>query len=76
MRFTLALVSALLAHPSLFAQSAPKLDSSSVTWIRRGSTQHITLKGDALSGISEVLVTGSGMRAVSVAPTSPTVTLE
>ena len=76
MRFTLALVSALLALPSLFAQSAPKLDSASVTWIRRGTTQHITLKGDALIGISEVLVTGTGMRAVSVAPTSPTVTLE
>ncbi len=76
MRFTLALVSALLALPSLFAQSAPKLDSSSVTWIQRGSTQHITLKGDALSGISKVLVTGSGMSATPVAPTAPAVSLE
>ncbi|MEY3547000.1 MAG: hypothetical protein RLZZ313_1362, partial [Verrucomicrobiota bacterium] len=76
MRFTLALVSALLALPSLFAQSAPKLDSSSVTWIQLGSTQQITLKGDALSGISKVLVTGSGMSATPVAPTAPAVSLE
>jgi hypothetical protein len=76
MRFTLALVSALLALPSLFAQSAPKLDSSSVTGIQRGSTQQITLKGDALSGISKVLVTGSGMSATPVAPTAPAVSLE
>ena len=76
MRLTLAWVSALLAIPSLFAQSAPKLDSASVTWIQRGSTQQITLKGEALSGISEVLVTGSGLSAIPVAPTAPPVTLE
>lgn len=76
MRLTLAWVSALLAIPSLFAQSAPKLDSASVTWIQRGSTQQITLKGDALSGISGVLVTGSGLSAIPVAPTAPPVTLE
>lgn len=76
MRLTLAWVSALLAIPGLFAQSAPKLDSASVTWIQRGSTQQITLKGDALSGISAVLVTGSGLSAIPVAPTAPPVTLE
>lgn len=76
MRLTLAGVSALLAIPSLFAQSAPKLDSASVTWIQRGTTQQITLKGDILKGISGVLVTGSGMSAIPVAPTIPPVTLE
>ena len=76
MRLTLAWVSALLAIPSLFAQLAPKLDPASVTWIQRGTTQQITLKGDTLKGISGVLVTGSGMSAIPVAPTIPPVTLE
>ena len=77
MRSTLVLVAALLSLSGiLVAQPAPKLDSASVSWFQRGSTQQVTLKGDALGGITTVLITGSGMSATPVAPSAPPVTLE
>ena len=82
MRHTLALVAAWLSLSGILtAQPAPKLDSASVTWLQRGSTQQVTLKGEALSGITAVLINssgtyGSGMSATPVAPSTPAVTLE
>ncbi len=60
----------------LRAQSAPRLDSASATWVQRGTTQEITLKGDALEGVSAVLIEGSGVSARPVAPQTAAVTLE
>jgi hypothetical protein len=84
MRPTLALVAAWLSLSGILtAQPAPKLDSASVGWLQRGSTQQVTLKGEALSGITAVLITRSGMSskpvgmsATPVAPSTPAVTLE
>ena len=82
MRPTLALVAALLSLSGILAaQPAPKLDSASVSWLQRGSTQQVTLKGEALSGITAVLINSSGMdssgmSATPAAPSTPAVTLE
>lgn len=64
------------ALPGTRAQSPPRLDSASATWFQRGTTQEITLKGDALEGISDVMVQGGGVTAQPVAPRPPTVALE
>jgi len=62
MRPTLALVVAWLSLSGILtAQPAPKLDSASVNWLQRGSTQQVTLRGEALSGITTVLINSSGM---------------
>jgi len=71
-----ALAACLSSAPGLWAQSAPRLDSASATWIQRGTTQEITLKGDALEGVTTVLIQGTGASARPVAPQAPTVALE
>lgn len=62
--------------PDVLAQNPPRLDSASVTWIQRGTTQEITLKGDALEGIAQVLVQGAGVSARPGAPKEAAVALE
>jgi hypothetical protein len=62
--------------PGVLAQTPPRLDSASVTWLQRGTTQEITLKGDALEGIAQVLVQGGGVSARPGAPKASAVALE
>ena len=62
--------------PGVLAQSPPRLDSASVTWLQRGTTQEITVKGDALEGITQVLVQGGGVSARPGVPKAATVVLE
>ena len=65
-----------ISLPEALAQSAPRLDSATATWFQRGTTQEVTLKGDALEGISAVLVTGAGIAASTVAPQTSVIALE
>lgn len=82
MRVTTALLalSALSAFwtslPGAWAQSPPRLDAASATWFQRGTTQEVTLKGDALESITAVLIPGTGITAHPVAPQTPAVALE
>jgi hypothetical protein len=46
------------------AQAVPRLDAPPTVWFQRGTTQQLTLTGDALGGATAVLVTGSGASGV------------
>ena len=75
----LAVLSAGLG--SLLAQPAPRIDTPAWIWFQRGTTQQVTLTGEALGGASAVFVSGSGASGVLGAPApaaggSATVTLE
>ena len=65
----------VLATPAL-AQPVPKLSSTPVTWFQRGTTNEIPLAGEALSGVSAVLLTGTGVTGHPGIRSAPTVTLE
>ena len=72
-----SLVSAItLGISAALAQPAPKLDSLSATWFQRGTTNEVTLKGDALGGVEAVLVTGADLSGAMAAKAAPSVTLE
>ena len=43
-------------------QSIPKLDSIQSTWFQRGTTNEVTVQGDALAGVGEVRITGMGVQ--------------
>ena len=43
------------AASAALAQPAPKLDSLSATWFQRGTTNEVTLKGDAFWGVEAVI---------------------
>ena len=45
-------------------------------WFQRGTTNVVTLSGDALGNISEVLLTGIGVTAILEEPPAPSVALE
>lgn len=65
-----------LASFSALAQPVPKLDSLSATWFQRGTTNEVTLNGDALVGVKELLFTGLGTSGNFGAKTAAGVTLE
>ncbi len=74
-RVSVSLALLAVAHPAS-AQPAPKLDSLSATWFQRGTTNEVTLNGDALGGTTAVLFTGAGLAAALAATAPPSVTLE
>ena len=67
--------SGLLAF-SAAAQAVPKLDSLSATWFQRGTTNEVTVNGEAFGGVSTVLFTGNGLAGNFSAGTANGVTLE
>lgn len=71
-----SLVSVLALGFSVQAQPAPKLDSLSATWFQRGTTNEVTLSGDALGGVGAVLLTGAGLSGALTAKAAPSVTVE
>lgn len=64
-----------LAPTVAFAQPAPKVSSLSETWLTRGTTNRLTISGEALADVAQVIVSGSGITA-SLAPVAlPSVSL-
>lgn len=70
-----ALGTVLLAW-SAWGQAVPRLDALSPNWFQRGTTNEITLSGEALGQLTEVLFTGQGVRAHLLERPAPPVTLE
>ena len=66
----------LAGLPVVLGQPVPKLDSSSQTWLQRGTTNELVLNGDALASVGEVYFSGSGLSGGVVAKTPAKVTLE
>ena len=63
------------------AQPAPKLTAISPEWIQRGTTLDITLTGENLGGVTQIIFNGdAGLSATNVAapapPSKPTVVIE
>lgn len=70
-----ALGSVLLAWLTM-GQAVPRLDSSSTSWFQRGTTNEVTLNGDALGRAEAVLLSGAGVSAAPTPKAPPRVTLE
>jgi len=70
---SLSLVSfAALACLSAVAQPAPKLTAISPDWIQRGTTIDVTLTGENLGGVTQILFNGdTGVTATNVPPAAP-----
>ena len=69
LRFLLVL---LLAPAALLAQPVPKINSISPEWIQRGTTIDVTLTGDNLGGVTQILFNGdAGLSATNIPPASP-----
>src|SRR5262245_41582731 len=61
-----------LAPAALLAQPVPKLNSLSPEWIQRGTSIDITLTGDNLGGVTQILFNGDvGLSATNIPPASP-----
>ncbi|MBM3901657.1 MAG: hypothetical protein FJ379_06150 [Verrucomicrobia bacterium] len=73
---TLSLLVCLLSAWASWAQPVPRLDTASASWFQRGTTNRITLSGDALGNLSEVLLTGIGVTATLEELPAPAVALE
>ena len=63
------------------AQPAPKLTAISPEWIQRGTTIEVTLTGENLGGVTQIIFNGdAGLSATNVAapapPSKPTVVIE
>ena len=58
------------------AQAVPKLDSLSATWFQRGTTNEVTVTGEAFSGFNGILFTGGGLAGGFISGRSQGVTLE
>ena len=66
--FFLLLATALTA----VAQPAPKLTAISPEWIQRGTTVEVTLTGENLGGVTQILFNGdAGLSATNVAAPAP-----
>lgn len=65
---------------STLAQPAPKLNSLSPEWIQRGTTIDVTLTGENLADVAQILFDGDpGLSATNLplpAPPKPTITIE
>ncbi len=59
-----------------FARPVPRLDSVSQTWFKRGTTNEITVSGEALTGVNEVFLSGSGVISAVVPKGQAPVSLE
>ena len=64
MRFPALLAWLSVGVGSLLAQPVPRIDAPSMVWFQRGTTQQVTLTGEALGGASAVFVSGSGATGV------------
>jgi len=64
-----------MALPAV-AQPVPQLTSSPITWFQRGTTNDVTLSGEALSSVSAVLISGGGVMGSPGIRMAPAVTLE
>lgn len=54
------------------AQPAPKLTAISPAWIQRGTTLEVTLTGENLGGVTQIIFNGdAGLSATNVAPAAP-----
>ena len=66
--FLFLLATALVA----VAQPAPKLTAISPEWIQRGTTIEVTLTGENLGGVTQIIFNGdAGLSATNVPPTAP-----
>lgn len=72
----LAALGTVLLAWSAWGQAVPRLDALSPSWFQRGTTNEITLSGEALGQLTEVLFSGSGIRAHLLERPTPPVTLE
>ncbi|HAB18594.1 MAG TPA: PPC domain-containing protein [Verrucomicrobiota bacterium] len=61
---------------STIAQRIPILESSSVTWFQRGTTNEVVLNGQALGEVTSIIFSGSGIVGIPAPRTAPAVTLE
>ncbi len=59
-----------------FARPVPKLDSFSQTWFKRGTTNEVTVNGEALANADEVFLSGSGVSGAVIPKSQPPVSLE
>jgi len=66
----------LLWVPGAVAQPVPKLNSSPALWYQRGTTSEVTLAGEALSSVTAVVTSGSGVGGELVPRSAPALTLE
>ncbi len=62
--------------PTARGQSAPKIDSLSLTWFQRGTTNEITLSGAGFQAGSTLHLTGLGITGSLVLPATHQITLE
>lgn len=58
------------------AQPAPKLDSIQTTWFQRGTTNEVSLTGDALVAVTELRISGTGVSGSLVVSVMTNLTLE
>jgi hypothetical protein len=65
-----------LSAAALLAAPEPRLETPSVTWYQRGSTNRINFKGDGLVRVDSVLVQGTGVKAWVGGSVANSVTLE
>ncbi len=65
-----------LALLAASAQAVPKLDSLSATWFQRGTTNEVTVNGEAFGGVNAVLFTGNGLAGNFAVGAAHGVTLE
>ncbi len=75
-RTCLGTLLAPLAVLAASAQAVPKLDSLSATWFQRGTTNEVTVNGEAFGGVNAVLFTGNGLAGNFVVGAAHGVTLE
>ncbi len=65
----LAALAGIVAGTGVQAQPAPKLGAVTPEWIQRGTTIELTLNGENLSGVTEILFDGDpGLSASNAAP--------
>lgn len=67
----------LLTGVAALAQPVPKLTTLSREWLQRGTTNHVVVEGENLSGVTGFFVSGHpGLTAARAAAPRPTVTLQ
>jgi len=58
------------------AQQAPKLDSIQTVWFQRGTTNEVSITGDALAAVGELRISGAGVSGSLVVAVMTNLTLE
>jgi hypothetical protein len=57
-------------------QPVPRLDSASLTFLQRGTTNTVTLSGDGLAAVTDHLASHKALRLADVPSSTPAVVLE